>query len=147
MTSYFMNALRVIRLPSKVAIWTKVACKITFERGGSEPYIVWIQHFRSLLQVDNVNHFEWQKQLRYYWDYDLDNCVVRMSSSMYVYGYEYLGASPRLVITPLTVSFHHIFIRLYCFDHFSRFYISMHFYIIFLPCMSDRTWRNILKSC
>ena len=39
---------------------------------------------------------------RYYWDMNLDNCVVRMSNSVYVYGYEYLGASPRLVITPLT---------------------------------------------
>lgn len=55
-------------------------------------------------QVDNVNSFEWVKQLRYYWDPDLDNCVVRMSNSLYIYGYEYLGASPRLVITPLTVS-------------------------------------------
>lgn len=53
-------------------------------------------------QVDNVNSFEWVKQLRYYWDPDLDNCVVRMSNSLYIYGYEYLGASPRLVITPLT---------------------------------------------
>ena len=53
-----------------------------------------------------MNNFEWQKQLRYYWDYEKDNCVVRMSSSLYVYGYEYLGASPRLVITPLTVSIH-----------------------------------------
>ena len=51
-----------------------------------------------------MGNFEWQKQLRYYWDVELDNCVVRMSNSMYVYGYEYLGASPRLVITPLTVS-------------------------------------------
>lgn len=57
-----------------------------------------------VLQVDNVNSFEWVKQLRYYWDPDLDNCVVRMSNSLYIYGYEYLGASPRLVITPLTVS-------------------------------------------
>ena len=40
--------------------------------------------------------------LRYYWDVDMDNCVVRMSNSLYIYGYEYLGASPRLVITPLT---------------------------------------------
>ena len=55
-------------------------------------------------QVDNVNSFEWVKQLRYYWDPDLDNCVVRMSNSLYIYGYEYLGASARLVITPLTVS-------------------------------------------
>ena len=51
-----------------------------------------------------MNSFEWVKQLRYYWDPDLDNCVVRMSNSLYVYGYEYLGASARLVITPLTVS-------------------------------------------
>ena len=41
---------------------------------------------------------------RYYWDLEMDNCVVRMSNSLYIYGYEYLGASPRLVITPLTVS-------------------------------------------
>ncbi|XP_022090689.1 dynein heavy chain 6, axonemal-like isoform X2 [Acanthaster planci] len=52
--------------------------------------------------VDNTNNFEWVKQMRYYWDLELDNCVVRMSTSQYVYGYEYLGASPRLVITPLT---------------------------------------------
>lgn len=53
-------------------------------------------------KVDTVTNFEWQKQLRYYWDLEMDNCVVRMSNSLYVYGYEYLGASPRLVITPLT---------------------------------------------
>ncbi|XP_050398729.1 dynein axonemal heavy chain 6 [Patella vulgata] len=54
------------------------------------------------VEVDSINSFEWQKQLRYYWDNDIDNCVVRMSNSVYDYGYEYLGASPRLVITPLT---------------------------------------------
>jgi dynein heavy chain len=53
-------------------------------------------------EVENINDFEWQKNLRYYWDNDIDNCVVLMSNSRYIYGYEYLGACPRLVITPLT---------------------------------------------
>ncbi|KAM6471116.1 dynein axonemal heavy chain 6 [Liasis olivaceus] len=53
-------------------------------------------------KVDSVENFDWQRQLRYYWDLDLDNCVARMALSQYTYGYEYLGACPRLVITPLT---------------------------------------------
>ncbi|XP_056265579.1 dynein axonemal heavy chain 6 [Pseudoliparis swirei] len=53
-------------------------------------------------KVDTQYNFEWQRQLRYYWDLDLDNCVVKMALSTYIYGYEYLGACPRLVITPLT---------------------------------------------
>ncbi|ELK30056.1 Dynein heavy chain 6, axonemal [Myotis davidii] len=53
-------------------------------------------------QVEEVESFDWQRQLRYYWDIDVDNCVARMALSQYTYGYEYLGACPRLVITPLT---------------------------------------------
>ncbi|OON20091.1 hypothetical protein X801_04032 [Opisthorchis viverrini] len=53
-------------------------------------------------KVDSLTNFDWQRQLRYYWDQDQDICVVRMASACYSYGYEYLGASPRLVITPLT---------------------------------------------
>lgn len=46
--------------------------------------------------------FEWTKNLRYYWDHEIDNCLTRMSNVEYLYGYEYLGAQRRLVITPLT---------------------------------------------
>ncbi|XP_046391604.1 dynein axonemal heavy chain 6 [Ischnura elegans] len=53
-------------------------------------------------EVLSVTSFEWLKQLRYYWDEDLEIVQVKMSSSSIEYGYEYLGASPRLVITPLT---------------------------------------------
>jgi dynein heavy chain len=53
-------------------------------------------------KVTSVSNFEWLKQLRYYWDSEIDNSVVRMSNAMYIYGYEYLGAGTRLVITPLT---------------------------------------------
>ena len=53
-------------------------------------------------KIDSANAFEFLRQMRYYWDTGKDDCVVRMSTSDYNYGYEYLGATPRLVITSLT---------------------------------------------
>ncbi|KAK9295362.1 hypothetical protein QLX08_010308 [Tetragonisca angustula] len=53
-------------------------------------------------KVTSSISFDWVKTLRYYWDEELDNCLTRMSNSKYLYGYEYLGAQKRLVITPLT---------------------------------------------
>ncbi|KAA3677119.1 dynein heavy chain, axonemal, partial [Paragonimus westermani] len=39
-------------------------------------------------KVDSLTSFDWQRQLRYYWDQDMDACVVRMANACYVYGYE-----------------------------------------------------------
>ena len=52
--------------------------------------------------MQSPSSFQWLRQLRYYWSKDADDCVVRCAGSQYVYGYEYLGACARLVITPLT---------------------------------------------
>lgn len=53
-------------------------------------------------QVTHVHDFLWQQQLRYYWDQESDDCLIRHSDAKVKYGYEYMGATSRLVITPLT---------------------------------------------
>jgi dynein heavy chain len=54
--------------------------------------------------VSTLNDFEWISQLRYKWEGDADtgDFWAMMVSSTRPYGYEYLGNSLRLVITPLT---------------------------------------------
>jgi dynein heavy chain len=57
------------------------------------------------LKADNVSSqsdFRWTKQLKYYWDEEKDDCIIRQVSALLDYGYEYMGACSRLVITPLT---------------------------------------------
>ena len=59
--------------------------------------------------VDSVNEFMWASQLRYelagdgtHDGYKLGDTLVKQLDATFLYGYEYLGNSMRLVITPLT---------------------------------------------
>ncbi|CDJ44383.1 hypothetical protein, conserved, partial [Eimeria tenella] len=54
------------------------------------------------LNAEDPDAFDWQKQLRHYWDPDKELLLLQQLSAAFDYGYEYLGAPQRLVITPLT---------------------------------------------
>ncbi|KAL8578353.1 Dynein heavy chain 2, axonemal [Nucella lapillus] len=65
-------------------------------------------HARDIIEkliktgCNDINAFDWLSQLRVYWDKEYDDCVVKQTNTQFQYGYEYLGNSGRLVITPLT---------------------------------------------
>ena len=68
-------------------------------------------------KVESVFAFSWQSQLRhrlstedqniclknlFRWDYEKGHCYANICDAQFQYSYEYLGNTPRLVITPLT---------------------------------------------
>ncbi|KAL3288579.1 hypothetical protein HHI36_003018 [Cryptolaemus montrouzieri] len=53
-------------------------------------------------KVENSQAFQWQSQLRHRWDLKMKDCFGNICDAQFRYQYEYLGNTPRLVITPLT---------------------------------------------
>ena len=46
--------------------------------------------------------FDWESQLRFYWNPKLNDIEIKQCTGVFNYGYEYQGLNGRLVITPLT---------------------------------------------
>ncbi|XP_059622514.1 dynein beta chain, ciliary-like [Phlebotomus argentipes] len=53
-------------------------------------------------KVEQATAFQWQSQLRHRWDCAAKDCFANICDAQFRYDYEYLGNTPRLVITPLT---------------------------------------------
>ncbi|XP_071080158.1 dynein axonemal heavy chain 6-like [Haliotis cracherodii] len=81
---------------------------LSFQRNSVEALLTITVHNRDIInniinsKVVKKDDFEWKRQLRYEWDEQTNNCQVLQSNAAFQYGYEYLGCSSRLVITPLT---------------------------------------------
>ena len=58
-------------------------------------FLCWLIHS----QFSSFVHY---RQLRYEWDEQKNDCQLIQCDATFTYGYEYLGCSPRLVMTPLT---------------------------------------------
>ncbi|CBY09824.1 unnamed protein product [Oikopleura dioica] len=53
-------------------------------------------------KTDNSQDFIWQRQMRARWEESQQHCFVNACDAQFKYSYEYLGNTPRLVVTPLT---------------------------------------------
>jgi dynein heavy chain len=75
----------------------KVMCLITMDA-----------HSRDIIAklinegVTQTDEFQWQSQMKSYWDPSCDDFALKIADAEFYYGYEYLGNGPRLVVTPLT---------------------------------------------
>lgn len=75
----------------------KVMCLITMDA-----------HSRDIIMklrdegVKQADEFQWQSQLKNYWDDGAKDFCFKIADAVLTYGYEYLGNGPRLVVTPLT---------------------------------------------
>lgn len=54
------------------------------------------------LSIMEAREFEWESQLRFYWEQEPDQLMVQQCTGKFGFGYEYMGLNGRLVITPLT---------------------------------------------
>ncbi|KAG8222095.1 hypothetical protein J437_LFUL000858, partial [Ladona fulva] len=53
-------------------------------------------------KIESASAFQWQSQLRHRWDEAKSDCYANICDAEFRYSHEYLGNTPRLVITPLT---------------------------------------------
>jgi dynein heavy chain len=70
--------------------------------------IIRVVHGREIVDkfvrdsILDVREFEWESQLKFYWDKRKDDMVIRQCNGVFFSCYEYQGLQGRLVVTPLT---------------------------------------------
>lgn len=75
----------------------KVMCLITMETHNRDIIDKLVKE-----KVRKADDFQWQSQLKFYYDDKKETYYCRIADAMLSYSYEYLGNGARLVVTPLT---------------------------------------------
>ncbi|OHT09907.1 Dynein heavy chain family protein [Tritrichomonas foetus] len=91
------NLAKVVRCDLTDLERTKISALITMDVHSRDIVTELIQK-----KCSNITDFEWFKRLKYKWDEHTKEVIVTQTNTSFIYGYEYLGCTPRLVITPLT---------------------------------------------
>lgn len=61
-------------------------------------------------KLESASAFQWQSQLRHRWDDDENDCFANICDAQFLYCYEYLGNTPRLV----SLTKHRYLLSTYC---------------------------------
>ncbi|CDI86634.1 hypothetical protein EPH_0074210 [Eimeria praecox] len=91
------SAIKLVQGSLTPALRQKIMCIITIDTHGRDI----IQRLLDE-RASSVDCFQWQSQLKYFWDTETEDVSIRITDAAFAYGYEYLGNGPRLVVTPLT---------------------------------------------
>eukprot|EP00967_Tisochrysis_lutea_P003714 scaffold4413_cov20-Tisochrysis_lutea.AAC.4 len=78
--------------------WHAQAALLNLNSNSSSVLCFYLQELVDC-NIQRTTDFEWISRMRMYWR---DDVFVEMVQACIPYGYEYLGNTPRLVITPLT---------------------------------------------
>lgn len=92
-----IGLIDIVRTPIEKHVRTKVMCMITMDTHSRD--IIDLLHTENVKAIDE---FQWQSQLKAYWNMEKGDCNLRITDASFWYGYEYLGNGARLVVTPLT---------------------------------------------
>ena len=91
------DLIDLVRTDLSKADRMKAMCLITLD-AHSRDITLKLYDFK----VTDINHFEWQSQLRFEWRDAENDCFIMIVDAEFRYGFEYIGNGARLVITPLT---------------------------------------------
>ena len=96
-TKHLSDMVAMIRSPLESKVRKKVNTLLVIDVHAKDIISAFVRE-----SVLSAKQFEWESQLRFYWDRVDDDCIIKQCTGRFRYGFEYTGLSSRLVITALT---------------------------------------------